>query len=319
MTIEFSCQHCGKALSTSDDKAGRKAKCPQCGEVIQVPELETAEMATEADEEGLAPPLPGEQRMKNCPMCGERVPASAKKCEFCGEELFSEPEATARGHRVIEAGKVLGTSWEIFKKDMGLVIGGMIVFNLLNFAVQLPQNIMNGVAGALEAQGDKDSAMVCQIIGLLFFPLSIAGQMFFQVGMFRFVLNIVRGDVAQIGDLFTGAKFFWRMLGASILFGLMVFAGTLACIIPGIILALMFAPYGYVLVDEDPPGIECLSRARAATKDNLGTLFVVALAMIGVNILGMLALCVGLIFTIPLTTLYFAVAYCQMTGQRTAA
>jgi hypothetical protein len=38
----------------------------------------------------------------------------------------------------------------------------------------------------------------------------------------------------------------------------------------------------------------------------------------GINILGFLALCVGLLFTIPLTTLMLAVAYCQMTGQRTA-
>ena len=37
MTIEFSCSHCNKVLKTSDDKAGRRAKCPQCGEPIDVP------------------------------------------------------------------------------------------------------------------------------------------------------------------------------------------------------------------------------------------------------------------------------------------
>ena len=38
----------------------------------------------------------------------------------------------------------------------------------------------------------------------------------------------------------------------------------------------------------------------------------------GVNLLGLLAVCVGLIFTIPLTMLFFPVAYCHMTGQQTA-
>ena len=38
MTIEFSCSHCDKVLKTSDDKAGRRAKCPQCGEAVTVPD-----------------------------------------------------------------------------------------------------------------------------------------------------------------------------------------------------------------------------------------------------------------------------------------
>ncbi|MDA1014808.1 MAG: hypothetical protein O3A00_10200, partial [Planctomycetota bacterium] len=37
MTIEFNCKFCGKILRTGDDKAGRQAKCPSCGETIAVP------------------------------------------------------------------------------------------------------------------------------------------------------------------------------------------------------------------------------------------------------------------------------------------
>ncbi len=37
LTIEFSCKFCGKILRTADDKAGRQAKCPSCGEAIMVP------------------------------------------------------------------------------------------------------------------------------------------------------------------------------------------------------------------------------------------------------------------------------------------
>ena len=90
------------------------------------------------------------------------------------------------------------------------------------------------------------------------------------------------------------------------------------CLIPGIIVALIFWPFGYVLADEDLPGIDCLSRAKEITDGNWGAVALIFLAGIGINILGALALCVGLLFTIPLTTLMWAVAYCQMTGQRTA-
>jgi uncharacterized membrane protein len=108
------------------------------------------------------------------------------------------------------------------------------------------------------------------------------------------------------------------MLGNSLIVLLMVTVGILACFVPGVILSLMFGSFGYALVDQDPPGLECLSISRAAAKGNLLTLFVLLLAAVGVNILGMLAFCVGLLATIPLTTLFFVVAYCKMTGQRTA-
>ncbi len=36
MTIEFTC-NCGKKLSVPDDVAGRRAKCPTCGAVVNVP------------------------------------------------------------------------------------------------------------------------------------------------------------------------------------------------------------------------------------------------------------------------------------------
>ena len=38
MTIEFHCPTCQKLLRTADDKAGRQAKCPDCGNAVTVPQ-----------------------------------------------------------------------------------------------------------------------------------------------------------------------------------------------------------------------------------------------------------------------------------------
>jgi uncharacterized RDD family membrane protein YckC/DNA-directed RNA polymerase subunit RPC12/RpoP len=38
MPIEFACTQCGKQLRTPDETAGRNAKCPQCGTVMQIPQ-----------------------------------------------------------------------------------------------------------------------------------------------------------------------------------------------------------------------------------------------------------------------------------------
>jgi len=314
VTIEFSCTHCGKALSTSDDKAGRKAKCPGCGEAVLVPSPAVDDVYDDAD----LPELPGETAEITCPMCGAKNPGGTKACESCGEPLKSA-KSRERGPQKIEAGDVLSTAWAIFKQEMGLVIGGVIVAGLLNIAVSMPQTILGGIAGVMQQQGERETAMLLQTLSWCFLPIAYLGQWFFACGLNRMMLNISRGDPAAIGDLFSGGKYLWRMAGATILFALMVLLGFVCLIIPGIILSLMFWAYAYVLVDEDPPGIDCLWRAKKYVEGNLGTIFVLFLAAFGINLLGVCALFVGLVFTAPLTTLMMAVAYCKMTGQRTAA
>jgi phage FluMu protein Com len=37
MPIEFPCPQCNQLLRTPDDTAGRKAKCPQCASVVDIP------------------------------------------------------------------------------------------------------------------------------------------------------------------------------------------------------------------------------------------------------------------------------------------
>lgn len=35
--IEFACMHCGKQFKVKDEAAGKKGKCPQCGNMVEVP------------------------------------------------------------------------------------------------------------------------------------------------------------------------------------------------------------------------------------------------------------------------------------------
>ena len=53
MTIEFNCPSCGKLLKTSDEKAGVRAKCPDCGEAIQVPQPAESSVEPEHGEFGI--------------------------------------------------------------------------------------------------------------------------------------------------------------------------------------------------------------------------------------------------------------------------
>jgi len=109
MTIEFRCTSCNKLLRTSDDRAGARAKCPDCGTPVTVPRpggtaAEDFDLGTFDDEDArdaerygaeFAPPprsrRPAAGGMKNCPMCGAEIKAAAVKCRHCGE-MLGEPE-----------------------------------------------------------------------------------------------------------------------------------------------------------------------------------------------------------------------------------
>jgi hypothetical protein len=92
----------------------------------------------------------------------------------------------------------------------------------------------------------------------------------------------------------------------------------LLCIIPGIILALMFWPFYYVVVESKAAVTDSFSVASTITQGNRGTTFVLWLASIGMMIVGVLAFCIGILFAAPLVGVMWATAYLMMSGQLAA-
>ncbi|GAG16690.1 unnamed protein product, partial [marine sediment metagenome] len=152
-----------------------------------------------------------------------------------------------------------------------------------------------------------------------FWFIAFVVQMYLTAGHHIFMLRMVRGEPYQIGDLFSGGRFVVRMLGNNLVMFILVGLGMMACIVPGVIVLLMFWPFVYVLVDTDARGLEPLSRAKDITSGNWGAVFLLFLAFVGIQFAGAIACLVPLLLTTPFVVLLFAVAYCEMTGQRVAS
>lgn len=318
MAIEFNCPHCDKFLSTSPDKAGRKAKCPGCGEVVTVPDTGGGEAtADDGDwnvEDQELPAVPG-AKSRSCPMCGAKVLASDTVCEACGEEL--KPSLTrSSGPGKLDAANAVSATWKIFKENMGTTIGLVILTGILSLLTQLPSIALTVMAQFAVANGEDPNAyeLGSTIVG---WAGTVVGW-YFAVGLQIALLKIARGQEAAVGDLFGGGKYYLRMIGASLLYTIATLVGVALCIVPGIYLALMLWPYVFILVDEDAPGIECLSRARELTKGNMMASFAMVVNAIGIFLLGMLACLIGLVVAAPMIALLYAVSYLHLTGQRTA-
>jgi uncharacterized membrane protein len=86
-----------------------------------------------------------------------------------------------------------------------------------------------------------------------------------------------------------------------LLFGLIVAAGLILLIVPGVIWAVTygFAPFLCVAEGYDP--IESLRESRRLTTGHRRSLFVFGLLLVGINLLGACALGIGLAVTVPTT------------------
>jgi hypothetical protein len=141
------------------------------------------------------------------------------------------------------------------------------------------------------------------------FLISTLFSTYLGLGLVRCCLSIASGDGATIATLFSQGPKLIKALLASLLFGLMVMAGLLLLIVPGIVLMLRFAFYQEAIVDRNLGVIDAFKYSAQLTQNNRLNLFRLGLLSILIVLAGVLALFVGLIFAIPMVSLITPLAY----------
>lgn len=214
-----------------------------------------------------------------------------------------EPQgaAPAPAPTELKVGDALGYGFEATKRHLGPLVAVALILMVLPSAV--------GNVGAL--LGNEGVAFVAQIVSLLVGALLL-------MGVIRVVLAVTAGEEPEVATLFQADRY-WPFLGAYLLFGLCVSAGLVLFIVPGIILAIMFGFFGYVIVqDADAGVIDALKRSSEIAKGHWGPLFLLGLAAFGINLLGLMLCLVGVLFTYPITAVAYAYAYRTLAGQPVA-
>lgn len=103
---------------------------------------------------------------------------------------------------------------------------------------------------------------------------------------------------------------------ASILVGIVVVVGMVMLIVPGIIFAMMFSMTYYLLVDKGMGPIESMKASKHMTSGNKWLVLRTTTAVIMLNILGLLALGVGLLLTIPTSWVTMGYLYRYLNGEQ---
>lgn len=184
-------------------------------------------------------------------------------------------------------GEAIRYGWNTVKANLGLFVPLALVYLVLT-----------NIDRTTPRHGHNFTGPISWLLGTIM-----------MMGLIRIVLKFVDGGKAPFKELWANFNRIWSYLGASVLYMLIVFGGLCLLIVPGIAWAIRFGYYGYFVIDGKCGVMEALRQSSALTKGVKMDLFVFALAILGINLLGALCLGVGVLATIPLTWLAFGYVY----------
>lgn len=143
-------------------------------------------------------------------------------------------------------------------------------------------------------------------------PIVLQGPL--AVGMHICFIKKIRGRNPEFADLFQGFNYFVPSLVASLCIWLFTSAGTLLCIIPGLIIAAMYKFTYLFIVDKEMDFWPAMKASHAVVKgDYFGfTLFLIVMALL--QMLGVICLVIGLLITIPWCFAAITAAYRDIVG-----
>lgn len=154
---------------------------------------------------------------------------------------------------------LLAKSTDIIKRNLGtffvLLVVPLLLSSLTGTPPTLPDNptvrdIFDQATGTITPY-----VAIGSFLSLIFFAPLIYTE-----------LRTAGGKLVSLSESFKGYKYFWRLLGLSILVAIIVALGFVALIIPGFIMLRRYVLAPYFLIDKDLSITEAMSTAAKATK-----------------------------------------------------
>ncbi len=234
------------------------------------------------------PPQPVQEAVPEIKVEPKEEPVVEEEPEEEVPEKKEEPEA--REQKQVVIGEAIEFGWNAVKSHLGFFIGMFLLFAALSF--------MNFGSHAIGTR---------IVLGLFVSGISL--------GCIKITIDVADGKAPEFKELFSCFSLLLKYIIAAVLYSIVVGVGLVLLIIPGIIWAVQFGFYPYVIVKERLGPVAALRKSSAITEGVKGRLIVFAFALLGVNVLGVIAFGIGIIVTIPLSMIAMAHVFRQLEKQ----
>jgi hypothetical protein len=205
------------------------------------------------------------------------------------ENIEEKAEQASKEGFNIELGAIISEAWGIFKQFSIGFIGVTVLFLVSS---SLPDFLL----------GDEiQMQIIKQFIGFLFFPL--------YLGYAIVTYKIINNEAYSFSDFFGAYTKFLPLMMLYILYLLLVLFGLILLIIPGIYLAIVLFFSSYVFYFGNKSIRDSFIISRKFIHRNFWEFFIFTIAIGIFSILGILAPGVGLLVTVPVGIISFALYF----------
>ncbi|MFF3063154.1 hypothetical protein ACFVQ3_01235 [Oerskovia sp. NPDC057915] len=224
------------------------------------------------------------------------------------------------GAAPFSVGDAIGFGWKKFWANPGPWILAMLIFLLINVIFSWISGGFNQFS-EYRTDGFTDTSMGAALgLGFVGTLLSIVGVIIsYLIAAFysRGALDETQGRKPDVAAFFRIANV-GNVLLAAFLVAVMTIVGTILCVLPGIAVAIFSAFVYYFTLDKEQDAITAIKSSWSLVSKNFGSVFLLLLALFGINILGFLVCLVGLLVTLPLSYIAVAYAYRRLVGEQPA-
>ncbi len=200
--------------------------------------------------------------------------------------------------------------WNKLKNNIGLLLA-VVASSIL--IPSIPTFTATHLPGIGAGEINIFAGLFGSLAGLVHYIL----QCGLHMGMLKISLALHDGKPIAYADLFSCFGLILNYFFAACVYMAILIAGTILLVVPGIIWGIKFQFFSFFIVDQNASPMESLAKSADLTKGVKWQLFIFDLVIMLFNMLGMLCLGIGVLFTLAITVLAFAYVYRKLLGQVT--
>ena len=207
----------------------------------------------------------------------------------------------------LSVGDAIRYGWGRFKGNAWTWIGAVVIAVII-------QGVLNTLFGNRSTfRVDSFGQSLWTIGWILGSIVTVVVGYLINAALVRGVLHEVDGQRPSLGSFFRFTNI-GNVILASILVGVVTAIGLVLFVIPGLIVVFLSWWTLQFVIDRHDSAIEGVRSSFRAISSQAGPVFLLALALIGINVLGAIPLGLGLLITIPVSTIASTYAYRVVSG-----
>jgi hypothetical protein len=165
----------------------------------------------------------------------------------------------------LDIGEAISYGWNSMKENVGFFVLVFLIFWVVEGAFY-------GIGGAF---------IKYPVVTIILYIIGWLLAIFIQMSVVNITLRLNKGGEPDFKDIYSAYPYFGKFILAAVLYGLLVLAGLILFVIPGIYWAIKYHFFGYFVIGQNMDPLDALKRSGEITKGSRWSLLVLFIASSG--------------------------------------